>query len=117
MSQQAKEPVGATVYTVKVNGTSYVVEVNEGGDIESVAPPVVVPAVGGGEPVPAPLPGDITKINVKPGQMVQEGDVILIMEAMKMEAEVCAPKAGIVSDVEVSEGDKVSAGDALITIA
>ncbi len=121
----AKAPAGGPeIYTVKVNGQSYVVEVNEGGDIQSVAPaatPAAAPAAaapaGGGEPIPAPLAGNIVKVNVKTGQTVQEGDVVLVLEAMKMETEVCAPKAGTVGDVSVAEGDKVAVGETLLTIA
>lgn len=116
----------AEVYTVSVSGQSYVVQVAEGGDISSIAP-VAVPvaasaapvaaASGGGEPVAAPLAGNIFKVNVAPGEHVQQGDVIIILEAMKMETEVRAARSGAVVAVKVKEGDSVSVGDILITLA
>ena len=111
------------VYTVTVNGQSYVVQVAEGGDITNVAPtgstaapaPVAAPA-GAGEPVPAPLAGNIFKVVVAAGQQVQEGDVIVILEAMKMETEVRAAKAGTVTSISVKEGDAVKVGATLLSI-
>ena len=124
-SASSDEPA---VYTVTVSGQSYVVQVNDGGDIQALAPVAaaatqsVAPAgpaapLGAGEPVPAPLAGNIFKVNVKAGDVVQEGDVILILEAMKMETEVRAAKAGTVSQVTVKPGDSVVVGDTLLTIA
>ena len=115
------------VYTVTVNGQSYVVEVSDGGDVEGIA--AVGPAAatssaastaapsGPAEPVPAPLAGNIFKVNVAAGEHVQQGDVIVILEAMKMETEVRAAQAGVVASVNVKEGDSVAVGDTLITIA
>ncbi len=113
---------GAAVYTVTVEGQAYTVEVAEGGDIENVsatassAPAPAAPAPASAAPVPAPLAGNIFKVTVKPGDHVNEGDVIVILEAMKMETEVRAPRAGTVGDVQVAEGDKVSVGDSLMTL-
>jgi oxaloacetate decarboxylase alpha subunit len=70
----------------------------------------------GGDPIPAPLAGNIFKVNVKPGDKVRDGDVIVILEAMKMETEVRAPKDGLVGTVSVAEGDKVAVGDTLLTL-
>ena len=115
------EKAGDEVYTVVVNGQSYVVQVGEGGDVDAiqhVAPataPAAAPVAAGGEPVTAPLTGNIFKVLVKAGQSVQEGDVVIILEAMKMETEIRSPKAGIVSVVQVSEGDAVSVGDELFS--
>ncbi len=117
-----------TVYTIGVNGQSYVVEVTEGGDISAVgvsnvvmsAAPVAAAApapVTGGEPVTAPLAGNIWKVHAVPGQSVQEGDVLLILEAMKMETEIRTSKAGTVTSVTAKEGDSVSVGDTLLTLA
>ncbi len=112
------------VYTVKVEGQSYVVEVNEGGDITQYA--AITPAgksesglspVGEGEPMAAPLAGNIWKIMSKPGQQVEEGDILLILEAMKMETEIRAPKSGVLQSMDVSEGDSVQVGDQLLSIA
>lgn len=112
------------VYTVTVSGQSYVVQVAEGGDISSMAPvasaaPAAAPAptTGGGEIIAAPLAGNIFKVNVAAGEHVQQGDVIVILEAMKMETEVRASQAGVVASVSVKEGDAVSVGDALITLS
>jgi oxaloacetate decarboxylase alpha subunit len=114
----------AEVYTVNVAGQSYVVQVAEGGDISSVLPmaaPTAVmaaaPAASGGEPIAAPLAGNIFKVNVAAGEHVQQGDVIIILEAMKMETEVRAAKAGVVAAVMVKEGDAVAVGDTLLTLA
>lgn len=111
------------VYTITVNGQSYVVQVAAGGDISSVTPssglnaaPVAAP-VTGGEPVPAPLAGNIWKVMVSAGQQVKEGDVLIILEAMKMETEVRAARAGSVVSVDIKEGDSVQVGDSLMTIA
>jgi len=110
-----------------VNGQSYVVEVEEGGDISAVgmaqvamsATPAVAAAapLTGGEPVTAPLAGNIWKVHAVPGQAVQEGDVLLILEAMKMETEIRAHSAGTIGSVTVKEGDSVSVGDTLLTLA
>ncbi|MEE8059247.1 MAG: sodium-extruding oxaloacetate decarboxylase subunit alpha [Pseudomonadales bacterium] len=120
-------PGAADVYTVLVGGQSYVVQVSEGGDISSVAPVAPVASVGApmaapsaaivGEPVTAPLAGNIFKVNVSAGEHVQQGDIIIILEAMKMETEVRAAQSGTVGSVNVKEGDSVSVGDILITIA
>lgn len=118
-----REPGAAEVYTVEVNGKSFVVQVNEGGDIEGLKPvgaasdAVATPAAGAGESQPAPLAGNIFKVLVQPGQLVQEGDLVIILEAMKMETEIRAFKAGTVSAVGVKVGDAVSVGDSLLTIA
>ena len=125
---QASEAAGGEeVYTVTVSGQSYVVQVSEGGDISAVAPvaaaaaaaPAPAPAAGpaGGEPVTAPLAGNIWKVEVSPGQVVQEGDVLVILEAMKMETDIRAARAGTVGSVEVKEGDAVKVGDTLLTLA
>ncbi len=115
----------STVYTIGVNGQSYVVEVEEGGDISAVGlaqvamstiSPSAAAPVTGGEPVTAPLAGNIWKIHVVPGQAVKEGDVLFILEAMKMETEIRASKAGTVSSVTTKEGDSVSVGDTLLTL-
>lgn len=115
------------VYTVTVNGQSYVVQVSEGGDVTHLAPvggaaapaasaPAPAPA-SGGEPVPAPLAGNILKVLVTPGQVVQEGDVLVILEAMKMETEIRSPVAGTVTSVEATVGKSVAVGDTLLTLA
>ncbi|MHB0764044.1 sodium-extruding oxaloacetate decarboxylase subunit alpha [Stutzerimonas sp. NM35] len=127
-NEQAPREAGVSeLYTVEVNGKSYVVQVNEGGDIEGLKPigdasgataaTASAPAAGTGEPQLAPLAGNIFKVLVQPGQSVQEGDLVIILEAMKMETEIRAFKAGTVSGVNVKVGDAVSVGDSLLTIA
>jgi len=120
----AKKNNGPEVYTINVNGQNYVVQVTEGGDISSVASAPAAPAAapaapaaGSGEPVPAPLAGNIWKVQVAAGQVVQEGDVLVILEAMKMETEVRAARAGTVVSIDVKEGDAVQVGDSLLTLA
>lgn len=116
----APKNTGPQVYTIAVNGQNYVVQVTEGGDISSVAaaPAAAAPApVGEGDPVPAPLAGNIWKVQVSPGQAIQEGDVLVILEAMKMETEVRAARAGTVVSVDVKEGDAVQVGDTLLNLA
>jgi oxaloacetate decarboxylase alpha subunit len=115
---------GAEVYTVKVNGQAYVVEVAEGGDVaalasttpESAAVAAPPSAPAGGEALPAPLAGNIFKVNVAAGDSVAAGDVIVILEAMKMETEVRAPRDGTVTGVSVKPGDSVAVGDTLISL-
>ena len=117
------------VYTVKHNGQEYVVEVKSGGDISSIqvagqasavpqasAPKAATPAVNA-EDIPAPLAGNIWKVLVSPNQQINEGDTLVILEAMKMETEVKAARSGTVVAVNVSEGDQVSAGQAIISLA
>ncbi|OOZ35851.1 sodium-extruding oxaloacetate decarboxylase subunit alpha [Solemya velesiana gill symbiont] len=116
---------GLEAYTVSVNGKSYNVVVSAGGDIQHVTPvaeaseaaPATVPApCGEVEPVPAPLAGNVFKIKVAEGRAVNKGDVIVIMEAMKMETEVRAPHGGTVSSITVKEGDAVQVGETLLML-
>lgn len=119
---------GPETYTVKLNGKAYVVEVSPGGDIGEIKEQAAASggasagagaaesAGGSGESIDAPLAGNIFKVNVRPGDQVAEGDVVIILEAMKMETEVRASSAGTVSKVNVSEGDSVAVGDALIEL-
>ncbi|EJL6603043.1 sodium-extruding oxaloacetate decarboxylase subunit alpha [Vibrio cholerae] len=110
------------VYTITVNNQSYVVKVDEGGDLTHVAPApsashAPVPSAAEGENLAAPLSGNIWKIHASAGDEVAEGDVLLILEAMKMETEIRAPRAGVISAIEVNEGDAVQVGDALLVLA
>ena len=70
-----------------------------------------------GKVMPAPLAGNVFQVLVSPGQSVAEGDVVIVLEAMKMETEIRANQAGNVSEIHVSEGDVVNADDPLITLA
>ena len=119
----AKAPAGPETYTVKVNGKAYVVEVAEGGEIAGVQeqgageqPAAEAAPAATGETITAPLAGNIFKVNVRPGDAVKEGDVVIILEAMKMETEVRASGAGTVSAIKVNEGDSVAVGDVLIEL-
>ena len=117
------------VYTVNHKGQDYIVEVKPGGDISSIqvagqapaapqvaAAQVATPAVNA-EDIPAPLAGNIWKVLVSPNQQINEGDTLVILEAMKMETEVKAARSGTVVSVNVNEGDQVSAGQAIISLA
>lgn len=101
-------------YTATVNGKSFTVKVAEG----TVAPAAgAAPAASGDAvPLPSPLPGTVVKIAVAEGDEVAEGDVILVIEAMKMETEIKAPKAGIVREISVTQSQVVAAGDTLAMI-
>ncbi|MBT3505008.1 MAG: biotin/lipoyl-binding protein, partial [Piscirickettsiaceae bacterium] len=119
-------PSGPETYTVNVNGESYVVEVDAGGEIthyenaavgSAPSAPVAPAPVGAGEAVTAPLAGTIWKVEVNAGQAVQQGDVLLILEAMKMETQIVAEKNGVVASVSVKPGDTVQVGDHLVAIA
>jgi len=126
----AKKPSGPETYTVEVNGKKFVVAVSEGGELTQIEPQgdgsaaagaapaqAPAPAVGGGEPVLAPLGGNIWKVLVAPGDTVKEGDVLVILEAMKMETEVRAPRSGTIGEVFIKAGDAVSPDDEMLTIA
>ncbi|MGB0944928.1 MAG: sodium-extruding oxaloacetate decarboxylase subunit alpha [Marinomonas sp.] len=124
-SAPSATPGEASVYTVSVGGQEYVVQVADGGDVTNIQPtgaaptaaaPVAAAPAASGEPVPAPLAGNIFKILVSPGQQVEEGETIFILEAMKMETEVSAPKSGVIGNIQVKEGDSVQVGQTLVTL-
>lgn len=117
-------------FIVNVNGNSYEVEVEEVG-VEASAPvaapvvqaapkaPAAAPkaqAPAGGTPVNAPMPGNVLDIKVSNGQAVKEGDVVVILEAMKMENEIYAPCDGTVT-VVAAKGATVNTGDVLVSIS
>ncbi|NMP17900.1 sodium-extruding oxaloacetate decarboxylase subunit alpha [Thalassotalea sp. Y01] len=111
----------AESYAVQVDGHVYDVVVAPGGSIENIAVAApsasAAPAVAsGGSTIDAPLAGNIFKLLVKAGDTVTEGDVVVVMEAMKMETEIRATATGTVSSVDVKEGDSVAVGDALLTL-
>ncbi|EGM69188.1 oxaloacetate decarboxylase alpha chain [Shewanella sp. HN-41] len=122
---------GSEIYTVKVEGQEYVVEVTAGGEISQIQPqgqaatPIqpsntTRPAASHGEitlEMSAPLSGNIFKVHVSPGDRVREGDVVIILEAMKMETEIRAQGDGIIAKLWVKEGDSVSVGSQLLALA
>lgn len=130
-------------YKVTLNGRTYEVEVEAGkamllDEYEAIVPaaapvaapaaapaPVAAPAAApapaaaapvAGEAITAPMPGNILKVNVTPGQAVKEGDVLVVLEAMKMENEILAPKACTVKQVLVSKGATVDTGATLVVL-
>ena len=109
-------------YKVTLNKRVYEDEVEEGtamlvDEYELAAPAAPAGALAAGEVVKSPMPGNVLKINVTQGQQVKEGDVLLILEAMKMENEVVSPKAGTVAQIVVSKGAVVETGAALVVVA
>mgnify|MGYP000811357556 CR=1 FL=1 len=114
-------------YNVNVNGTAYEVTVEEvvGGAAPApvAAAPAAAPApapvaapAGAGEQVKSPMPGNILDVKVAAGASVKAGDVLVILEAMKMENEISAPQDGTIASVNVRKGDVVNSGDLLITM-
>lgn len=114
-------------YNVNVNGTAYEVIVEEvvGGAAPApvAAAPAAAPApapvaapAGAGEQVKSPMPGNILSVNVNVGDTVAEGQVLMILEAMKMENEIMAPKAGKVTSVNVQKGATVESGTLLCVV-
>lgn len=118
-------------YTITVNGTAYDVTVEEGTGSaapagQAAAPKKAAPAAPkaaapkatgqGGTKVNAPMPGKILSVKVNAGQAVKKGDVLMILEAMKMENEVVAPSDGTIASVDVTEGSSVEAGAILATL-
>lgn len=122
-------------YTITVNGKVYEVTVEEGfsGQTQNAAAPVSAPAAPSNAPkapaapahqaaaagavtVSAPMPGKILDVRVSAGQAVKRGDVLMILEAMKMENEIVSPQDGTVASIQVSVGSAVEAGDTLASL-
>ncbi len=113
---------------IEVNGTSYFVEVHR--EVKKTKTPTLIRAElppsdkekivkkekGSSEPVTAPLPGTIIEIMVKPGDVIKKGEVLLVMEAMKMENRIRAEKEGVVESVNVTKGSSVLQGEILIQL-
>jgi len=110
-------------YRVNVNGTVFEVEIEEmtgapaAPAVAAAAPAPAAPAApAGGEKITAPMPGTILAVNVTSGSAVKKGDVLMILEAMKMENEIMAPCDGAVTSVAVTKGAAVESGTLLCTI-
>ena len=109
-------------YRITVNGNTYDVAVEEttGGAAPvaaaAPAPKAAAPASAGSVTVASPMPGKILNIKTEVGKAVKKGEVLMILEAMKMENEIVAPEDGSVASVNVSVGDSVEAGDTLATL-
>ena len=118
-------------YTITVNGTVYDVTVEEGGagsapvraaapkaaPAPTAAPKAAAPAgAAGAVKVNAPMPGKILGIKTQVGAAVKKGDVIIILEAMKMENEIVAPQDGTIASVNVSVGASVESGEVMVTL-
>ena len=125
VSKAAPAASGSAIYTVELEGKAFVVKVSEGGDISHVATttaaaaPQTAPApapTSGGTPVTAPMAGNIWKVVATEGQTVAAGDVLFILEAMKMETEVKAAQAGTVRGICVKAGDAVAVGDTVMNL-
>ena len=123
-------------FNVTVNGVAYDVEIEEVGAGVSApaaapapvaaapaapaAPKAAAPAAAGkagSVAIKAPMPGTILKMNVKVGDSVKSGDVVCVLEAMKMENDICAPQDGVVSSIEVAQGASVATDAVLVTLA
>ena len=107
-------------FNITVNGVAYNVTVEESAaGAAPVAAPVAAPApaaAAGAVQVNSPMPGNILDVKVSAGQAVQAGDVLVILEAMKMENEIVAPQDGTVASVSVKKGDTVNSGDLLVSM-
>jgi biotin carboxyl carrier protein len=125
-------------YNITVNGVTYTVEVEEVGAGAAVAAPAAAPVAApapaaapapkaapaapkasgaaGAVSVKAPMPGNIMKVNCKAGASVKKGDVLIVLEAMKMENDICAPQDGVVASVEVAQGATVETDAVLVTL-
>lgn len=116
---------------ITVNGTPYDVQVEElnGSSVPAAAPAAAptpaaapapaaatAPAAAGSEVVSSPMPGTIVSVNVTAGQNVKSGDVLIILEAMKMENEILAPRDGVVASISVSKGETVDSGAPLVSL-
>lgn len=120
-----KPAAGIESYSVKVDGVVYDVEVGPQGQLTSVVPvgqkaapkPTVATTTQGAEAVAAPLAGTIFKIQVEQGDEVAEGDVLIVLEAMKMETEIRAARNGMIQELHVKEGDSVRVGASLLSLA
>ena len=118
-------------YRITVNGVAYdvaVEEMGEGAVTSTPTPAAPTPAAPKAAPAPtaaagagaikinSPMPGNILSVKASAGQAVKKGDVLMILEAMKMENEICAPQDGTIASVQAAAGDSVESGDVLVTM-
>ena len=106
-------------YTITVNGKAYAVTVEEGAvsGIAAAPAPAAAPAgAAGSVSVSAPMPGKVVAVKAAVGQAVKKGDVILVLEAMKMENDIVAPQDGTIASINASTGDSVESGAVLATL-
>ena len=121
-------------FSITINGVNYIAQVEEISSGAAPAPaaaapaaaPVAAPApkaapkassgTAGSVAIKAPMPGNILKVNCKVGDTVSKGDVLVVLEAMKMENDICAPDNGVVASVEVSQGNSVETDAVLVTL-
>lgn len=119
-----KKPSQDGVYTVEVDGTAYVVKVTEGGDLTDMVKKADISKTSAADKsanaeahdVNAPLSGTVHKLMVSEGDSVVSGDVLMVLEAMKMETEIRSSQDGVVATIHVDEGESVSSGDVLVTL-
>ena len=111
-------------YRITVNGVAYDVAVEEMGEgaarerhlsLHAAAAPAAA-AGAGAIKINSPMPGNILSVKASAGQAVKKGDVLMILEAMKMENEICAPQDGTIASVQAAAGDSVESGDVLVTM-
>ena len=106
-------------YTITVNGKAYAVTVEEGavsGIAAAPAAPAAPAGAAGSVSVSAPIPGKVVAVKAAVGQAVKKGDVILVLEAMKMENDIVAPQDGTIASINASTGDSVESGAVLATL-
>ena len=122
-------------YNITVNGTTYEVIVEEAGTATSTptyaptttapvaapapkapAPKASAPTTAGSSTVTAPMPGTILDVKVSVGQPIKKGDIICVLEAMKMENDIPSPQSGVVASINVQKGSNVNANDVIITL-